>query len=174
MLTCLQGYYFPDMFVCFCTEGKAVCLHGWPWRRKNWRQTHTQMLLTNTQNEWPATKVPNEGDDDESSDVSRNQTSPQREGGRELACPQTTPTFCRHTFITKKSSRTTKTLTLGCSHAAERPKPTGRGDPQIFVHVKLSNSELMHSLGISWRQKREKTIEGRWYRDIWGKYECNH
>lgn len=52
--------------------------------------------------------------------------------------------------MTKKSSRMMKTLTSGCSQAAERPRPTGRGDPEIFVHVKLSNRELMHSLGISW------------------------
>lgn len=45
-----------------------------------------------------------------------------------------------------------KTLTSGCSQAAERPRLTGGGeDPEIFVHVKLSNRELMHSLGISWR-----------------------
>lgn len=51
----------------------------------------------------------------------------------------------------KKSSRMRKTLTSGCSQAVERPRPTGGGDPEIFVHVKLSNRELMHSLGISWR-----------------------
>lgn len=66
-----------------------------------------------------------------------------------------------HTFMRKKSSRMTKTLTSGCSQAVERPRPTGEGDPEIFVHVKLSNKELMHSLGISWGEgvglmKREK------------------
>ena len=59
-----------------------------------------------------------------------------------------------HTFMRKKSSRMTKTLTSGCSQAAERPRPTGGGDPEIFVHVKLSNKELMHSLGIYWREVR--------------------
>ncbi len=50
-----------------------------------------------------------------------------------------------------------KTLTSGCSQAAERPRLTGGGggDPEIFVHVKLSNRELMHSLGISWRERDE-------------------
>lgn len=42
-----------------------------------------------------------------------------------------------------------KTLTCGWSQAAERPNPGGAGESQIFVQVKLSNSELMHSLGIS-------------------------
>lgn len=55
----------------------------------------------------------------------------------------------RDTFMTQKRTRTTKTLTCGWSHAAERPRPGGRGDPEILVQVKLSNRELMHSLGIS-------------------------
>lgn len=55
-----------------------------------------------------------------------------------------------HTFMMKKSSKMRKTLTSGCSQAAERPRPTGGGEPEIFVQVKLSNRELMHSLGISW------------------------
>lgn len=43
----------------------------------------------------------------------------------------------------------TKTLTCGWSHAEERPKPGGAGYPEILVQVKLSNKELMHSLGIN-------------------------
>lgn len=62
----------------------------------------------------------------------------------------------------KKSSRMTNTLTSGCSQAAERPRPTGRGDPETFVQVKLSKRELIHSLGISWRREEdEETDEGR-------------
>lgn len=61
----------------------------------------------------------------------------------------------------KKSTRMTKTLTLGCSQAAERPRPTGGGDPEIFVHVKLSNRELMHSLGISWKERGQRGNEVR-------------
>lgn len=38
----------------------------------------------------------------------------------------------------------------------ERPRPTGGGDPEIFVHVKLSNRELMHSLGISCRGEQSR------------------
>lgn len=59
------------------------------------------------------------------------------------------------TFMRKKSSRMRKTLTSGWSQAAERPRPTGGGDPEIFVHVKLSNRELIHSLGISWMGEGE-------------------
>lgn len=60
------------------------------------------------------------------------------------------------TFMMKKSSRMTNTLTSGCSQAAERPRPTGGGDPEIFVQVKLSNREFIHSLGISWRWERDE------------------
>lgn len=83
-------------------------------------------------------------------------------------CAKTDALQQLHTFMRKKSSRMTKTLTSGCSQAVERPRPTGEGDPEIFVHVKLSNKELMHSLGISWggdeegeRQQRNETDEGR-------------
>lgn len=55
----------------------------------------------------------------------------------------------RDTFMTQKRRRTTKTLTCGWSHADERPRPGGAGDPEILVQVKLSNRELIHSRGIS-------------------------
>lgn len=63
------------------------------------------------------------------------------------------------TFMMKKSSRMTKMLTSGCSQAPERPRPTGRGDPEIFVQVKLSKRELIHSLGISWRWEEDEDRE---------------
>lgn len=50
----------------------------------------------------------------------------------------------------------TNTLTLGCSHAAERPRPGGKEVPEILVQVKLSNRELIHSLGISCQKEKEK------------------
>lgn len=65
------------------------------------------------------------------------------------------------TFMTKKRRRMTKTLMSACSQAEERPRPGGGGEPQILVQVKLSNSELMHSLGIScmWHERRERMRE---------------
>lgn len=57
-----------------------------------------------------------------------------------------------------------KTLTSGCSQAAERPRPTGGGEPEIFVQVKLSNRELMHSLGIS-LGKRSGGVKGEGQRE---------
>ena len=55
------------------------------------------------------------------------------------------------TFMMKKRRRMTKGLMSGCNQAEERPNPGGAGEPQILVQVKLSNRELMHSLGMSWR-----------------------
>lgn len=49
----------------------------------------------------------------------------------------------------KKRRRITKTLMCGWSHADELPRPGGAGDPEILVQVKLSNRELIHSLGIN-------------------------
>lgn len=60
------------------------------------------------------------------------------------------------TFMMKKRRRMTNTLTLGCSHAAERPRPGGKEVPEILVQVKLSNRELIHSLGISCQKEKEK------------------
>lgn len=60
----------------------------------------------------------------------------------------------RSTFMTQKRTRTTKTLTCGWSHADERPRPGGGGYPEILVQVKLSNRELMHSLGISCQRRQ--------------------
>lgn len=57
--------------------------------------------------------------------------------------------------MTKNRSRMTNTLTSGCSQAAERPRPGGGGFPHTLVQVKLSNSELMASLGISYKKKHQ-------------------
>ena len=51
----------------------------------------------------------------------------------------------------KKSNRMRKTLTSGWIQAAERPSPGGGAELSTLVQVKLSNKELIHSLGISWR-----------------------
>lgn len=79
-----------------------------------------------------------------------------------ISAPRRQPPYCCHlgeggkdgvscgdTFIMKKRRRMTKTLTWGWSQAEERPRPGGRGDPEILVQVKLSKRELMHSLGMS-------------------------
>lgn len=58
--------------------------------------------------------------------------------------------------MTKKRRRTTKTLTCGWSHTEERPRPGGGGYPVILVQVKLSNRELIHSLGINCQKKKKQ------------------
>ena len=60
----------------------------------------------------------------------------------------------RATFMMKKRRRMMKTLTRGCSHTEERPRPGGTGDPEILVQVKLSKRELIHSLGISCQKEQ--------------------
>lgn len=68
----------------------------------------------------------------------------------------------RSTFMTQKRTRTTKTLTCGWSHADERPRPGGGGYPEILVQVKLSNRELMHSLGISCQRRQTHVNSLMW------------
>lgn len=63
------------------------------------------------------------------------------------------------TFMMKKRRRMTKTLTLGCIQADERPRPGGTVDPEILVQVKLSNRELIHSLGISCQSEHTHVVK---------------
>lgn len=63
--------------------------------------------------------------------------------------------------MTKKRRRTTKTLTWGWSQADERPRPGGKGDPEILVQVKLSKRELMHSLGMSCTHSRVPSVSSK-------------
>lgn len=53
-----------------------------------------------------------------------------------------------------------KTLTSEWNQAAERPRPGTIVGSKTFVQVKLSNRELIHSLGISYTGNREDKVAG--------------
>lgn len=52
-----------------------------------------------------------------------------------------------------------KMLTSEWNQAVERPRPGSIVGSQTFVHVKLSNRELIHSLGISYTGNREDKVQ---------------
>lgn len=56
--------------------------------------------------------------------------------------------------------RMMKMLTSEWNQAAERPRPGSKVGSQTFVQVKLSNRELIHSLGISYTGKSEDKVAG--------------
>lgn len=60
----------------------------------------------------------------------------------------------------KKRRRMMKTLTFEWNQAVERPRPGTMVGSKTFVQVKLSNRELIHSLGISYTGNREEKVAG--------------
>lgn len=57
------------------------------------------------------------------------------------------------TFMIKNRMRIIKTLTSEWNQAMDIPRPGSKVGSQTFVQVKLSNKELIHSLGISYTGK---------------------